>query len=339
MGLVLAGNSYAQSWDELREMINSEDVIVRTKGWKKLKNMNPFPKEAIKWFVEGLESSDEQTRYSNVRVISQLGPKAKDLVPSLLTIFSDREKNPFARIEVPKTLGAIGTASDQVLPELTRIVSDTQEETLIRVNAIRSLKEIGSNAQPANPALKKLAEDDSIKVLQVASWEALAVINPEDKQWIPKLIETAEGKHGRNIGLHSLLSPYSTSYHPVHNALVALLHLNHKKILHDLLKKLIQSGEAEKEVEALGVIWKLDPSMQKKFIPDYHRIIKRIPKNKFEKDIKGAVVVELLRAERDPEKLKSMLEKIQAEDPDPKFRKKLGAILENIKRYSKLRKK
>lgn len=337
MGLMIPNDLNANNLEALREKILNKDVNIRTQGFEELQKLKPFPEEAISWLAQGLDDSDEYTRAHYVRWLQIFGPKSENAAPDLIELFSQKKENPLARIEIPLALGAIGTSSNLVLPELTRIVGDAQEETLIRFYAIRGLKEIGSEAQSANPALKKLAADESIKVLQVASWEALARINPQDPQWIPKLVEMAEGKHGRRFSLSA--NVYSTTYPSMYFGLHALFDLNHKKILLDLLKKLIQSGDPKKEADALSVIWKFDLASQKEFIPDYQRLIKRIPKNKYEKDLKGQALVSILRAEKDPEKRTSLLEKIQKEDPDPKFRDDVGKILENIKQYSKLRKK
>ena len=333
MGLMIPNELYAQDLKNLREKILNENGDLRNQGFEELRKLKPFPEEAIEWLVKGLDHSDEYNRDHYVRLLRSLGPKSKNAVPALIQLFAKKSKNSLARIEVPLALGDIGISSKLVLPELIRIVGDTHEETLIRHYAIRGLIKMGVDAQPANPTLKKLAGDASIKVLQVVSWEALAIINPEDKQWIPKLVEMAEGKHGERV--HLKAGVYNTSYTPKHFGLTALLVSKNNDILQDLLKKMIRSDDPKKVVSVLSFTWKLDLSSQKEFIPDYYRLIELEPKNKFEKHNKRLALSAFLRTERDPKKIIPLLEKIQKEDPDPKLRKDAGMILKNIKQYSK----
>ncbi|MCA9101831.1 MAG: HEAT repeat domain-containing protein, partial [Planctomycetales bacterium] len=142
--------------------------------------------------------SDPKTRVAAVRVLSLMGPEAKDAVPALVEALKDSD--PDVGSEINFALGAIGPAAKEAVPTLSSMVNDENEG--LRYSAVFALGEIGPDAKPAGDALianlREHRDDDPF--LTLASALALSRIYPNSPNAAKTLVPilTAGLKHERS---------------------------------------------------------------------------------------------------------------------------------------------
>jgi HEAT repeat protein len=124
---------------------------------------------------------NEKSRFWAILVLSDLGPQAKDAVPSLLKAL-DSDK-PEVRREVLMCLGEIGPGAKDAIPQLTQALED--EDKAVVFAASYALAKIGVEAKSASRAISQgLRSEDEF--LQIVSAWALIKVNADNETAIEK---------------------------------------------------------------------------------------------------------------------------------------------------------
>jgi HEAT repeat protein len=193
----------------LARMITDDDPSVRHAALDALAEIEPGPETAVPLLIKSLGDQDprvirralhaladrgapivpamveamkdDRTEYWALLVLQEIGPDAKDAVPTILEILHEPNE-PFQRMEAALTLGKIGAAAAPAVPALVKLLDDP--ETGVQHAAVFALGTIGP---PAHPAAEKIRShlDATDPFFWVAGAWALANIYP-DNQTIQK---------------------------------------------------------------------------------------------------------------------------------------------------------
>jgi HEAT repeat protein len=183
-------------------------------------------------FIKQLRSNDVNVRAEAVTALGQLGPEAKDAVPTLMGML-DAEKDKGVKRLVIKTLGDIGPdakaavgklntqlarnpeagdkqaiiiAMGQIgpasIPYLTKMVSATKEkDAAIRQLVVSALGECGKDpkdGKEALPAVRDALDDPDANVRRLAAM-ALGKFGANAKQSVPLLMAAMEKEKDNNV--------------------------------------------------------------------------------------------------------------------------------------------
>jgi HEAT repeat protein len=96
-------------------------------------------KPALTWIRERLTKEGDEDTYDIAESIQTLGPKAKPLLPELLTML--KSKTPYFRENAIGALGAIGPDAKAVLPQLRDIAAKDSRPN-VRKAAEEAIKKI-----------------------------------------------------------------------------------------------------------------------------------------------------------------------------------------------------
>jgi hypothetical protein len=105
--------------------------------------------------LDDLQSPDPKTRLEAVRAVAELGEPAKDTIPALVGLLTDKDCQRYAA----KALGRFGKAA---VPHLLKVLEG--KDAVARMWAVRALGQIGPDAQEAIPALVRARSDPSVSV-------------------------------------------------------------------------------------------------------------------------------------------------------------------------------
>jgi len=134
--------------------------------------------------TRALTDESEVVRQRAVHALGQLGPKAKNAVPSLIQALSD--KNEEVRKSAVNALRRIGLESKLVVEPLVQVLKDKHWQ--VRLEALEALVEIPAGNQVARRFLIEALKDSEFQVSRFAALN-LAEIAPEAHEAIPALIE------------------------------------------------------------------------------------------------------------------------------------------------------
>jgi HEAT repeat protein len=200
-----------QAVEKLTQGLKSDDSAIRTAAAKGLSLLAPPPElvapalialgndpdpEVSANVVSALASLGEavvpraaralqnpEGRKMAVRVLTQLGPQAKDAVGPLAEAMS--EADPEFRASVHFALASIGPDAAPATEALARGL--TAEDERVRHSALYALRMIGPGAKAAVPSLVQLTEGEASFDALAAAW-ALASIAPTDASVAAKAV-------------------------------------------------------------------------------------------------------------------------------------------------------
>lgn len=145
-----------------------------------------------------LEDGGEESRLLAARALKELGPSAKDAVPSLIKALH-REESDVVLAEVIRALGAMAPQSKAAVPHLLPFLEDGQRE--VRISALWAVGRFGADGKAAVPFLIKALEDKGVvnpktgqTFAQLAA-NSLADIGPEATPAVPALIKALKADH------------------------------------------------------------------------------------------------------------------------------------------------
>lgn len=115
------GPARANVLDPAIEDIRSPDVLKRNKGFRTLNGCGPDAWPALRDVINVM-NEDANFRSQAIGVVGNIGPKAKDAVPSLQTMI--REKSHPHRTQIIGVLGKIGPSARDAIPDLVPYLKD-----------------------------------------------------------------------------------------------------------------------------------------------------------------------------------------------------------------------
>jgi HEAT repeat protein len=146
-----------------------------------LEQLGPLAKEAVPSLVEGIQTKNDPLRVNMVMVLAKMGPGAKDAIPALAQGMRDNNKD--FRSCCSLALGKIGEPAIPVLAELLK-----DKDPTVRSLAADGLGEIVSNAKSVMPLIANALKDPDPKVRSSAV-AGLGKFGPEAKEVKSNLAE------------------------------------------------------------------------------------------------------------------------------------------------------
>jgi len=149
------------------------DAPFRFLHWKKHLFLLLYDVWGIESVTKALEDKDTYVRESAAEALGEIGPDAKEAIPTLIDLLQDREA--YVRKSAANALGEIGPHAKEAVPALIIALGD--EDSWVRVYAAEALGKIG--VKEAVPALIGALEDED-KYVRGKAVTALKKITDED---------------------------------------------------------------------------------------------------------------------------------------------------------------
>ena len=159
--------------EPILEAVDEKEIDVRESAAEALGEIGPDAKDAIPTLIDLLQDREVYVRKSAANALGEIGLHAKEAVPALITALGDEDS--WVRVYTAEALGKIG--AKEAVPALIGALED--EDNYVRRHATEALGEIGPDAKDAVPALIKLLEDED-KYVQGKAVTALKKITGED---------------------------------------------------------------------------------------------------------------------------------------------------------------
>ena len=143
-------------------------------------------------WMEALKSEDVRQRWYATLALARIGPGARDAVPSLMVLLSDRSQYEYVRAGAAFALGHICSDEEEVIP----LLAETLESDLasVRRNSARALGRFGSRAESAVPQMHaQLRRNDPVFRIDLA--EALWRVSKHERA-VPFLAEQLRSENG-----------------------------------------------------------------------------------------------------------------------------------------------
>lgn len=145
--------------------------------------------------------ANREARICNLaaRALSRMGPAAKDAVPGLVALLSDRD----CRETAASVLGCIGPGARDAVPALAELLHDKE----FRGRAALTLSLIGPGAEAAVPALVELLKDKEFCGLAIVT---LSDIGPGARAAVPALrglLQDSRYREDAAFALQEILAP------------------------------------------------------------------------------------------------------------------------------------
>ncbi len=166
------------------DMLNSPDKLSKRKALQIFYIFNRYifedDQDVISALAQTLENPDPEIRIQTLKVLTELGPKAKAAIPNIFSAFIDPNMN--IRFAADNALRAMGK---EAVPFLMKVLLNDNE--VLRCFAAGALGLIGPDAKEAVPTLTVLMQDSRPRVRKAAV-SALGLIGSEAQTAIPTLI-------------------------------------------------------------------------------------------------------------------------------------------------------
>lgn len=141
--------------------------------WKKHLFLLIYDGWGIEYIIKALEYEDTYVRDSAAEALGEIGPEAKDAIPTIIDLLQDGRV--YVRESAANALGEIGPYANEAVPALITALGD--EDSWVRVYAAEALGKIG--VKEAVPALIKALEDED-KYVRGEAVRALKKITGKD---------------------------------------------------------------------------------------------------------------------------------------------------------------
>jgi HEAT repeat protein len=152
-------------------------------------------------FERGLQSKEPRIRTRGALGLAQIGPAARQAIPTLLHAARDEDLR--VRASAAQALGSMGSAATEAVPTLEDLLNDPSLP--VRMYTVRALSQIGSPSKAAIPGLLwALQQPDSSELRQAAA-KALAGIGPEAKVAVAALVARMHDDE-QNVRLEAMKS-------------------------------------------------------------------------------------------------------------------------------------
>jgi len=149
------------------------DAPFRYLHWKKHLFLLIYDGWGIEYIIKALEYEDTYVRDSAAEALGEIGPDAKNAIPTLIDLLQDREV--YVRKSAANALGEIGPYANEAVPALITALED--EDSWVRVYTAEALGKIGD--KDAVPALITALEDED-EYVRIEVVTALKKITGED---------------------------------------------------------------------------------------------------------------------------------------------------------------
>ncbi|MCY2930895.1 MAG: HEAT repeat domain-containing protein [Planctomycetota bacterium] len=120
--------------------------------------------DSVQGYIAALQSADPTQRSQAIQQLGQLGPKAAQAVPALVSVLGDQRTD--IRTAAARALGAIQSAPKIAVGPLAGLLKD--KDASVRWAAANALGAFGADAAPAKGALTAATKDPDIAVGTIA---------------------------------------------------------------------------------------------------------------------------------------------------------------------------
>ncbi|HWG43392.1 MAG TPA: M56 family metallopeptidase [Gemmataceae bacterium] len=186
------GTDARSAMPALLQAMNSNDVETRCLAITAVVQIDPHTKGVVSALIKALQ--DQETAYTAMRAIKDVGEEAKAATAGLLAFLHDKDTQ--VQIEVIHALAAIGARKESAVAAGRMLRYKNQEA---RQQAYQFLQSLGADAKEAVPVLIAVLKDpeDCYRNSAVAT---LATIGPDAKEAIPELNKLLKAN---NTGMQS----------------------------------------------------------------------------------------------------------------------------------------
>jgi HEAT repeat protein len=190
----------------LMEALEDESPAVRSAAaealWSIGQHKGADLRDAVPVLIESLRDSDAWVRFCSASALGNIGPDARDAVPSLIPLLNDPEmgRQPGTRIFVQpaaaRALGKIGPDANAAIPALKILLGDT--DAYKRREAAIAIWRINSDVTNTLPLLVEgiIQGDENTKWELI---EAMAEMGSSAKDAVPALVQQLQQKPGENL--------------------------------------------------------------------------------------------------------------------------------------------
>jgi len=206
------GNIGEAAVPELLAILTENDKDAKRAAIQALEKIDPqwHESEAVRKEIDRITRLLTETigsaRKSAIETLGKLGILAKDAVPDLIDILTDKE----VRGAAVESLGKIGHGAEKAVPELIRILDDQN----VRVITVGTLGKFGSGAKDAIPALIQVLADNDRNISNAAV-ESLNNIDPDWSQ-------SEDARNAAEIFTGKLAEYMESSYNEPAEALIKI---------------------------------------------------------------------------------------------------------------------
>lgn len=274
------------------EGLKDENPSIRQEALGRLSRSQPVTKEVVSVLITALKDKSEAVREQAVYVAEKLGAQVKEATPLLLKMLTDINENFMVRRGIPAAVVKIDPSSAEVNAALTRVVENQSDELVIRTFSVQALGSIGSLSKEAVPTLTKVAKGESPKLLQFKAWEALAKIQPENREAVSQLLRVAQGTPRESIRLK--VGVVSNSFDIVFDAMKTLVDIGEAKTVLPLLTRWLSDEHNEVKAVSLTLLSQIG-SAAKPAIPEMLRLLQSKPLKEGDLSIKSQVISTMVK--------------------------------------------
>lgn len=200
--LGILDDSIDDALDRLQALIAGTNPVERRQAARALVSFGARTSLAAPLLVQTLEGEDDHLSWEIMRVLSEMGPAARDAVPVLVQFLDKQEDNTGQRFAA-YTLSAIGVPTPDALESLERMIArrdtplhDFGERIDTRRTAIFCLARVIPHEQ-AVPRLVELLDND-YWLIQRDAIEALALVGPPAVPAMRELLRDGTPQQRRN---------------------------------------------------------------------------------------------------------------------------------------------
>ena len=146
---------------DIPRLIEQMKASYDTKSWSAVYAFQHIGQPAVPALIEvlldrtlpDLDNVKQPARYQAASALMQIGPAAREAVPTLLAIVRDRKEDDGVRWSAASALGSIGERADEVVPALLAVLDEpgTQHSSLgwYAIGALSTLADRHPSARPA----------------------------------------------------------------------------------------------------------------------------------------------------------------------------------------------
>jgi HEAT repeat protein len=164
------GAPAAPAVEPLARAIADQDPLVRRQAAGAIRKIRPGPKVMLPILSKLLEDSDPQVR---IRVLHALAEMGKDALPGLLKALDSEQGAYWACLVISQ----IGPEAKEAVPALAKLISDKRPD--VRREAILALAEIGEGSAPAAPQLAAAIDDELTRLPAIYALGRIGKLPPE----------------------------------------------------------------------------------------------------------------------------------------------------------------
>jgi HEAT repeat protein len=187
--LAEVGPEAAPAVPALLELLEAQGEL-RISVMTTLGAIGPEARAAVPMLTAALDKKEPRyLRCTAAEAVWKIEPQNERIVPALRDILRGPKTDTANRAQAIRVLGQIGPKAKAAVPDLAKIIQD--DEVAMRLAAIATVAEIGSGAQAAIPALTAALDKKEFPSIRCAAAGALWKITGEPNQVVPVLVGIA----------------------------------------------------------------------------------------------------------------------------------------------------